>query len=81
MIKAIIHAKRGRTVLVLGLTAENWRRMLKGHPIHFNGESIGLDKLDVLVVGGKGEADILKQLEPFIGPDTIFHDDTERKRH
>ena len=85
MIKAIADVVKGpgkgkRKVLILGLDSENWRRLLAGLPIHFNGETIGLEKLDVLIVGGESQADVLKQLTPGIGSNTVIHTDEPGSR-
>ncbi len=71
MIKAMGDAAGGRKVLLLGLSSQNWSKLLEGKPIHFNGEEVGLEKLDVIILGAENYEVIRKHLEPYINDKTM----------
>ncbi len=82
MIKAIAETKdKRRKVLIIGLERANWRELAKGRPIHFNADVMGLPGLDVLIIGGNTHEDLVAQLGPGIGPETVVHDDGKQERH
>ena len=73
MITAIAHGADDTTVVVLGLTAENLRRLAAGEPIHVSAEThphfpAGLS---IAILVGEDEAALMQQLAPMTGPDTI----------
>ena len=53
---------RKGNVIVLGLSAENVKRLQSSDPIMFAGEQIGLDGLTIYIVHGETEADIVAEL-------------------
>jgi hypothetical protein len=62
VIKAVFSLKKNRKLLLIGLSDETMRRLREDMPIHFKGEQLGLDDLDVAIVAGRDEASITKQL-------------------
>ena len=53
---------RKGNVIVLGLSAENIKRLQASDPIMFAGEQIGLDGLTIYIVYGETEVDIVAEL-------------------
>lgn len=68
MLKMVATLPNGRSLLVLGLSAENMRR-LPGAPIKIKGEDIGLP-LDVVIFTGDTEQSMARDLADLIGPNT-----------
>ena len=77
MFKAKAKAGDGRTLVLLGLTDENLKRLKQGQPIDIDtsvlqvapGETVG----HICIFYGKDEASIGRELESLIGPQTIVH--------
>lgn len=59
MIKALGRTGAGVPLLVLGLSAENVRRLLADEPITFNLSELGLPPAQVIIVGGPTEDAIM----------------------
>jgi hypothetical protein len=64
MLKATLLTSDGRSILVLGLSRENTRRLLAGQPIEVRAHETDprLPELTVLLVGGETEQAIADQL-------------------
>lgn len=67
MIKAVIRDSAGPVVL-LGLSGENVTRLMADEPILVNLTELGLPPLRIALLGGRTEADIMRQLEHQYGP-------------
>jgi hypothetical protein len=67
----------GRQILLLGLTQENVESLLAGRPIavsrstHGDGVPAGLD---VGIFFGATKDDLMRELAPYVGPDTLQED-------
>lgn len=74
MIKATSKMKDGRPLLILGLSGENFTRMLADEPMAIDVGSLGdgMPALEVVLLAGKTEQDVVDQLRSagLIGPDT-----------
>lgn len=66
MIKATGGGRDGVPFLLLGLSAENCRRLVAGQPIRVRADQVDprLPALNVLLVGGETEESIAVQLVP-----------------
>ena len=53
---------RERKVVGIGISRHNWELLLLGRPIHFAGEEVGADGIDVVIVGGEDEETIAREL-------------------
>jgi hypothetical protein len=69
MLIATTQSKEGHKVLILGLSQRNIELLQQGRPIHKDGSEAGLDS-DVLILYGKTDEDLVRELTPLIGPDT-----------
>ncbi len=70
MIKAV-GTFDSREVLLLGLSRENFERLLRKEPIFLAIEDVGLSyPLDLLIVAGETEAGITHDLQHLIGDET-----------
>jgi hypothetical protein len=67
MIKAKAITGEGRRVAIFGLSHENLARLVADEPIRFDATEFGFPG-DVVILAGKTEDDIAKQLEPLMGP-------------
>ncbi len=78
MITAIAHGADDTTIVVLGLTAENLRRLAAGEPITVSAETHPQfpAELVLVVLAGADEDAIAAQLAPLIGPDTKLREVT-----
>lgn len=74
MIKFSATDKDGKKLLGLGLVEGNLNRLKEGKPIKIDGETVGLDNLDILIFYGKTEESLAKQLAPFITAQTEVKD-------
>lgn len=79
MIKATARGN-GRTLVLLGITDQNIARLREGRPIHIHGEEMGIGPLDICIITGKDEADLVKTLKPMIGDETAMRDLRSEKR-
>ncbi len=86
MIKAVGQVKDGVPLVVLGLSSENFTRLLANEPIAIDMAEMGLPPMQVLIVGRKTEREIAEHLEdiglfppgtaaqlPDPQPGTVFH--------
>lgn len=67
MIKAVVRDRQGPLVL-LGLTGENVTRLMADEPVLVNLAELRLPPLRIALIGGRTEADIIRQLETHYGP-------------
>ena len=82
MIKARCTGAGGRKTLLLGIDGENWKRLRDGKPIHINGEEVGMPDMDVLIIGATTMKSLVNQIQPFVGPETVVHNELKgRGRH
>ena len=63
MIKATGRTGDGKPLLVLGLSGENATRLMADEPIRLNLADLGLPPLEVVIVGGRTEADIERDMQ------------------
>lgn len=61
MIRALMTTKDGRPMLLLGIEAENVKRLKEGQPIHVNGREDDLP-IDVVIMYGETLQDVLDDL-------------------
>lgn len=57
----------GDPLLILGLSAENYTRMLAGEPILLETGELGLPSMRVLLIGGRTEEAIAATLREHLG--------------
>ncbi|OGD26883.1 MAG: hypothetical protein A2V57_01160 [Candidatus Aminicenantes bacterium RBG_19FT_COMBO_65_30] len=62
MIKASGKAGDGTPLLVIGLSGENFTRLLADEPIVFDTATMGLPSMRILILGGHVEDDIVSTL-------------------
>lgn len=62
MIKAVGRNALGTPMIILGLSGENMARLMAGEPIRVDPRELGLQYLDIVIVGGRTEEDIAQQL-------------------
>lgn len=69
MIKAVAKGKRGQPVVILGLSAENMKRLMANKPIPVKLRQLhpDLPDLDILILGGQTEDDIAEDLRSLGG--------------
>lgn len=58
MLKFRITHSNGRIGIGIGLSQENWEKLLEGQPIMFSGESLKIDGIDFLIMGANTEEDL-----------------------
>lgn len=77
MLKFTTTAKDGRTVVGLGLSAENLRRLQAGQPITVDlREQLRIERgPHVMIFFGETEEAMRRDLAPYITSATIIHDD------
>jgi len=71
MIKGKLAGYRGdREALVLGLSGENVTRLAAGEPISTSLEELGFPGVDLVVIYGKTEEDVLRDIQRIGSPPT-----------
>lgn len=76
MIKFTAGTQNGRTLIGIGISAENVARLKQGKPIHVSLEELNLPwKADVMLMYGDTEQVMAETLKEFIGPQTVVHRD------
>jgi hypothetical protein len=65
----------GRPLVILGLSGENMTRLMADEPISINLADLGLEPMQMLIVGGRTEDEIAAQLKSFTDGRTKFHDE------
>jgi hypothetical protein len=79
MVKFTAGTENGRTLIGLGLSEGNIQRLKEGKPIHVHLEELNLPyKAEVMIWYGADEQALQKEIQEFIGPNTVVH--AERKR-
>lgn len=82
MVKFTASSSDGRRKLIgFGITNGNIRKLRKGQPIHVAGEEIGVPGLDFTIFWGRDEAQLEREMRPFIGPDTHVTDSRQEDKH
>lgn len=71
--------KDGAPLLVIGLSAENGRRLVGGEPIRVKAEDLalmGLPEMEIVLVGGATEEEIAEDLRAagWLRPDAVEYD-------
>jgi hypothetical protein len=79
MIKMRGEGAKGRPVIILGLSEANIDRLREGKPIHLHADDMGFVG-EIVIFVGKDEATMARQMQPFIGPGTVVHDESKRPR-
>ena len=62
MIKARGTTADGRPLLILGLSGENMTRLMANEPIRVELRDLGLPAIQVVILGGRTEAQIVEDL-------------------
>jgi hypothetical protein len=73
MIKAKLVMDDGKVLLVFGISAENITRLQGGDPIQIDLTEMGLSG-EMLIFYGETTGDLIEQINPFIGSETIVKD-------
>lgn len=63
MIKGLIRQPGQPPMLILGLSGENVARLAAGEPIAIRASDLGLPEMTVVVMYGRTEDDILRELD------------------
>jgi hypothetical protein len=79
MVRFTADAPDGKTLIGLGLSAENVKRLIAGAPISFDGKDIGLPMLDFLILFGTTEEDIGRMLKPYANKETTVEGPEKEK--
>ena len=63
----------GENVLLLGfgLSEDNIQRLKSGQPVVIKLEDMGLREGRIMIFYGKTEADMIKEIKPYLGSDTL----------
>lgn len=70
MIRFLAHDPNGKTIVGLGITAANVKRLQNGEPIFVKAESVGLTSPDIAIFYGETLEGLNEQLKPMLGPNT-----------
>lgn len=70
MIKARLHSKGKKPILLLGLTRKDMNRLLESVPTEIDLKTLGFKGGEVIIVGGETEEDIRADIAPLITPET-----------
>lgn len=74
MIKAFSKMADGRLLVMLGLSRQNTELLLDDKPIVIDLQALGYAGAPRIVLcAGETEADLERDFEPFIGPETKVH--------
>lgn len=68
-----------RTLITLGLEAENIKRLKEGKPIHLHCDDLGFVG-ELLIFYGETQEDCVKIIAPYITEDTIVHDENKKAK-
>ena len=77
MIKFTATTGDGNRLIGIGLSDGNLERLGKRQPIKIDGESIGIEGLEILIFSGKTEESMASGLAEMITADTVVHDATK----
>ena len=75
MLKFKMDGEGGKVMIGLGLTRENIDRLVAGEPVLAKLEQIDMPKVEVAIFFGESLPDLLKELAPWVGPDTKMRDE------
>lgn len=79
MVKFTATGDDGIVRIGLGLEAENIRRMQAGQPVRVRLSDLGfigqIGAIQILIFAGEDAASMQRDLAPFIGPETVIHDE------
>ena len=67
MIKAAALDKRGRPIVIVGLSVGNMVKLREGKPIEMDLADFGIEGT-LVIMGGETEAAIMAELEALLGP-------------
>lgn len=70
MIKFATRTRERGLLLGFGLSEENLRLLREGKPIRIDLGKMGLMKGEILIFYGKTEAEMVKEIKSYIGPET-----------
>src|SRR5215475_15429681 len=73
MLKMVGAGKRGSKniqIVVFGLSHTNLDRLREGQPIHFPGEDVGIENVEIMIFAGESEQSMQRELAELIGPKT-----------
>lgn len=69
----------GMTIIGLGLEAGNIKRMQDGQPIRVKLSDLGftgaMGSMEIVIFTGKDIASMRRDVAPFIGPETVIHEE------
>lgn len=72
MIKFKLTTDDGEVKLGFGITQENVKLLKQGKPIYVDLNEMGI-AAKLMIMYGETEAQIVKQLKPYIGEETVIH--------
>jgi hypothetical protein len=61
LIQLKVTTRAGKELVILGITAENWRALREGNPIHVDGDTLGLNH-DIAILGAPTAQDMVDLL-------------------
>lgn len=79
MIKFTAITGDDKRLVGLGLSHGNLDRLRDKKPIKIDGESIGIEGLEILIFSGKTEESMAKELNQFITAETVVSNATSSK--
>lgn len=79
MIKAKLVTDDGKNILVFGISAENVRQLQEGNPLKVDLTEMGLSG-EMLIFYGETTGDLIEQINPFIGEETILRDHLDEEK-
>lgn len=65
-------------MIILGLEEGNVERLRQGNPIHIHADELGFAG-EIVIILGKDADDLVAQIAPMIGEETVIRDDRDRK--
>jgi hypothetical protein len=76
MVKFKVQTESGRTLVGLGITEGNLKKLKEGFPLVVNGEELQIGKIDFTIFYGKTERAIFDELQKgkLLPPDMKFED-------
>lgn len=66
MLKAKARTKAGKEILIIGLSAENIRRLQAGEPLSFSLSEVAMGEGDCLVIAGGSEQDLAMRVSDMV---------------
>ena len=71
---------QNKLVIGFGLSEANIKKLKQGHPILIDLMEMGIPYYEVLIMYGKTEQEMAKQLGGLVGPNTIIHESKMYKK-